>query len=404
MSASGNLLGCAGWLGPLADLSLDRNVLEDAVFARLDLWWVLLAVPLAVGAYIWAARQRRRGLESLGNPGLVHKLVASVHPGLRTVRAVLVTLALACVSGGLLRMQYGGVAEIVPAAGLDVVLVVDYSKSMLARDVYPTRSERLEAELTRFLDDAERRGDRVGVVVFAGRPRGLPLSRDSRLLRLYLEHADPRFERPGGTAIGPALDLALKFLTEARAAAAAEVRAELEGAAPDSSGAQEAAERARAAQEADQVVILLTDGEDTTSRPAEVAERAAQLGVKIYTVGIGSRSGEPIQLYDDKGEPSGFAKDDQGKVVMTRLDEETLKSLAEATGGEYVHVSKERFGLDEVRELMSGLARAQREDTIEIHRQEGFAFWLAPAILLLTVSLVLGDRRAGHRGGGKEAA
>ena len=76
------------------------------------------------------------------------------------------------------------------------------------------------------------------------------------------------------------------------------------------------------------------------------------LGVKIYGVGIGSRSGEPVQLYDDEGNPAGFAKDADGKIVMTRLDEETLKSLAETTGGEYVHVDKDHFGLDEVRELM----------------------------------------------------
>lgn len=369
-------------LGPISDLLSGANILEDAVFTRRDAWWVLLAVPLCVAAFVWGGHQRRKSLASLGHPSLVRKLVASVNPELRAVRAVLVCLAVTCLGGGLLRMQYGGVAEIVPAAGLDVVLVVDYSKSMLAKDVYPTRSERLEAELERFLDDATRRGDRVGVVVFAGAPRGLPLSRDSRLLRLYLEHADPRFERPGGTAIGPALNLALKFLREARADAAEDRRER-----------SERGETAAPEQEADQVIILLTDGEDTTSRPQEVAEEAARLGVKIYGVGIGSRSGEPVQLYDDDGTPAGFAKDGDGKIVMTRLDEETLQSLAETTGGEYVHVDKDHFGLDEVRDLMSGLARAQREDTIEIHRQEGYLFWVLPAIALLTVALALGDRR-----------
>lgn len=369
--------------GPLDDLASGGNILEDAVFARVDLWWVLLAVPLAVGAYLWAARQRRAALASLGRPELVRKLVASVNPGLRTLRAVLVTMAIACVAGGLLRMQYGGKAEIIPAAGLDVVLVVDYSKSMLAKDVYPSRSERLEAELERFLDDATRRGDRVGVVVFAGAPRGLPLSRDSRLLRLYLEHADPKFERPGGTAIGPALNLALKFLREARASAASGERTEAGEPSPEPSSEEEA----------DQVVILLTDGEDTTSRPTEVAKQAAKLNVRIYTVGIGSRSGEPVQLYDDEGNATGFAKDRDGNIVMTRLDVETLQALAETTGGEYIHVDKDHFGLDEVRERMADLHRAQREDTIEIHRQEGYVFWIAPAILLLTIALTLGDRR-----------
>jgi Ca-activated chloride channel family protein len=113
----------------------------------------------------------------LGNPTLVQRLVASVHRGNRLVIAVLTTLAALFLIGGLLRPQYGGVTRIVPVGGLDVVLVVDYSKSMLAKDVYPSRSERLTAELQRFLDDAEQRGDQVGLVVFAGagaRPAGQP--------------------------------------------------------------------------------------------------------------------------------------------------------------------------------------------------------------------------------------
>lgn len=350
------------------------SVFEDAVLARLDLWWVLLCVPLAIAAYVWAGRRRRQSLAALGNPELVGRLVAGVNHGGRVVRAILATLALTCASAGLLRLQYGGVAEIVPASGLDVVLVVDYSKSMLAQDVYPSRSERLEAELARFLDDANRRGDRVGLVVFAGAARGLPVTRDMRLLKLYLERADPKTENPGGTAIGKALAQALRFLREARA--------ESDELAADEGGG-----------DADQVIILLTDGEDTASRPAEVAEEAAELGVRIFTVGIGSKSGEPIQKFDDKGEPAGYQTDDDGNYVMTRLDEETLAQLAKATGGEYVHVDAEHFGLDEVRGLMSDLSRTQRQDTIEIHRQEGFAFLVFPALFLLALSLGIPDRR-----------
>lgn len=372
--------GLLGLLTPFQDLMSGVNPFEDAVFARLDLWWVFLAVPMVIGAYVWGARARAQALEALGNRKLVERLVATVNSGNRIVKAITTTAAVLLLGLTLLRMQYGGVAEVIPGQGLDVVLAVDYSKSMLAQDVYPSRSERLEAELSRFLDDAQRRGDRVGVVVFAGAARGMPLTGDSRLLRMYLEKADPATEEPGGTAIGRALDMSLQLLREARAEQAEQ-------------GGQEDAEAAEKTDQADQVIILLTDGEDNVSDPLLVAQEAAKLGVRIYTVGIGSRTGEPIVKLDDNGKPDGFQRDEDGEVIMTRLDEATLKELADRTDGAYVHVDEQRFGLDEVRELMADLARAEREEMIKIHRQEGYAFYLTPALLLLLVSLALGERR-----------
>jgi Ca-activated chloride channel family protein len=258
---------------------------------------------------------------------------------------------------------------------------------MLARDVYPSRSERLEAELSRFLEDADRRGDRVGVVVFAGRARGFPVTRDSRMLELYLEEADPRTENPGGTAIGKALRLALSFLVDARRDPTVEAGA----------GEGEQSAPPVPVSETDQAIVLLTDGEDIESRPLEVAEDAARLGIRIYTVGIGSKSGEPIQKFDEAGTPSGFVTDEQGNYVMTRLDEELLRQLAETTAGGYIHVDPRAFGLDEVREMLEDLSRTQREDEIEIHRDEGYPFLVVPAWLLLSLALGLGDRRHTRR-------
>ncbi len=371
---------------PLQDLLSGVNPFEDAVFARLDLWWVLLALPLAIAAYVWGARARARALESLGNRQLVERLVGTVNSGSRIVKAITTSTAVLLLGLTLMRMQYGGVAEVIPGRGLDIVLAVDYSKSMLAQDVYPSRSERLEAELSRFFDDAQRRGDRVGVVVFAGAARGMPLTGDTRLLRMYLEKADPATEEPGGTAIGRALDMSLQLLREARAEQAEQ------GEQGEQAG-QDASPDPASGEQADQVIILLTDGEDNVSDPLLVAEEAAKLGVRIYTVGIGSRTGEPIVKLDSNGKPDGFQRDEDGEIIMTRLDETTLKELAERTDGSYVHVDEQRFGLDEVRELMADLARAEREETIKIHRQEGYGFYLTPALLLLLVSLALGERR-----------
>jgi Ca-activated chloride channel family protein len=352
----------------------------ELVFAKLGHAWLGLAVPFAIAAYLWAAQQRRVAVERLGNPVLLARLLATVDPGKRLIAAVLTVLGLTATILGMMRLQYGGTAKVAPTRGLDIVLAVDYSKSMLAQDVYPTRSERLEAELARFLDESGRRGDRVGVVIFAGEARGFPLTSDMGVLSLLLSHADPRYENPGGTAIGKALDKSIALLVAVR-----RENADDEIIDPLAEG--------EVIEQADQLVILLTDGEDTVGQPLELANRAAQLGIRIYTVGIGSTSGEPVMRYDENGEPSGYATDAEGKPQMTRLDGETLQSLAKATKGEYVHVDADHFGLDEIRELVEGLATAQREQSIDIHREEGFRFFLVPALLLLSGSLALGDRR-----------
>jgi Ca-activated chloride channel homolog len=365
--------------------AISSGTLDAVDWGRLDWWWAAFAVPLAIAASGWAVRQRRRARAALGRPALVERLLATVHHGNRLAQTVLVVLALACIAVALMRPQYGGKANVVPASGLDVVLAVDYSKSMLAADVYPSRSERLEAELARFLDDAAQRGDRIGVVVFAGAARGFPVTADIRLLKAYLQAADPRTEKPGGTAIGRALKLGLSFLIDARRGDADDVTALAEGKSLD--------EAAIPAAENDQAIVLLTDGEDTESRPADVAKEAAKLGVRIYTVGIGSKSGEPVQRFDDQGNPDGYVTDEQGNYVMTRIDEPLLQQLADATNGRYVHVDPDHFGLDEVRGLLEGLSRSKREVSIEILRDEGFGFFVIPALVLLVLALALPERR-----------
>lgn len=368
-----------GWFEPAVEPTV--GTLDAVDWGRLDWWWACLAVPAAIAATLWANRARRRGRAALGRPDLVARLIGSVHHGNRLAQAVCVTLAFGCMGAALMRPQYGGKATVIPASGLDVVLAVDYSKSMLAPDVYPTRSERLEAELARFLDDASRRGDRIGVVVFAGAARGFPVTADVRLLKTYLQAADPRTEKPGGTAIGRALRLGLEFLVDAR-----------KGDADDVEGTAGDAKEIPPAQN-DQAIILLTDGEDTESRPLDAAKEAAKLGVRVYTVGIGSKSGEPVQKFDDEGKPDGFVTDEQGNYIMTRLDSTLLEELAKLTGGRFVHVDPDHFGLDEVRDLLEGLSRSRRDVSIEILRDEGFSFFVIPALLLLVIALALPERR-----------
>lgn len=376
----------AAWLEPVGDM----EGLRDFALDRVDAWPAFFVVAIGVLALVWGARQRKRALATLGRHELVQRLVATVHHGRRWAQGILVCLAIACIAAALLGPQYGGSAKVVPASGLDVVLAVDYSKSMLAQDVYPTRSERLEVELARFLDDARARGDRVGVVVFAGAARGFPVTADARVLKTYLAKADPRTEQPGGTAIGRALKLSLQFLVDARVGDADDL-VPLDPSTPFQEPEIDLSKVPPP--ENDQAIILLTDGEDTESRPLEVARDAAKLGVRVYTVGIGSKSGEPIRKFDENGEPSGYVTDEKGEYVMTRLDDGLLGEIAELTGGRYVKIDPENFGLDEVRKMLEELSRSRRQVTIDIAREEGYAFFAVPALVLLVLALALPERK-----------
>ncbi|HXI60493.1 MAG TPA: VWA domain-containing protein, partial [Polyangia bacterium] len=283
--------------------------------ANPHLLWLLLLVPAAVLGYALSFAQRRRLLARLGDVPLIRKMASSVSTARRVLRAAEVVLALALLALALARPQAGGRAKLTKQPGLDLIVALDFSRSMLAKDVYPSRLERAKRELERLMDKLG--GDRIGLVAFAGETLTYPPTTDYAAVKLFWRDMGPWDMPVGGTAIGRAMRSGLDLLTRLRA-----------GGGPTRA----------------QVILLLTDGEDTDSEPLEVADQASKLGVKVFTVGIGSRSGELIPEFDDKGTITGYVKDQDGKYVTSRLGEATLRQIAEKTGGEYFHADPKRFG------------------------------------------------------------
>ncbi len=234
--------------------------------------WLLLAVPLVGLAFVWGFEARRRRLARLGDAALIARMTATVSVARKWVRAGLVVLGLGLTALALARPQAGGRARLAKQRGLDLVVALDFSRSMLAKDVYPSRLERAKRELEQLLDT--RGGDRVGVVAFAGEPLTYPPTTDYAAVKLFWRDLGPWDMPVGGTAIGRAIRSALDQLVALRG--------------------QGGATRGQA-------ILLLTDGEDTESEPLQMADEASKLGVKIFTVGIGSRSGKLIPEYDEQG-------------------------------------------------------------------------------------------------------
>jgi Ca-activated chloride channel family protein len=341
------------------------------------LLWLLLAVPAAVLGYAVSFQHRRRLLARLGEASLVRRMAADVSVARKVARAAFVVAAVALAALALARPQAGGRAKVTRQQGLDMIVALDFSKSMLAKDVYPSRLERAKRELERLMDHLA--GDRVGLVAFAGETLGYPPTTDYAAVKLFWRDLSPWDMPVGGTALGRAIQAGTEVLTRLRAR---------EGDAKAGSGG--AGDRA-------QVILLLTDGEDTESEPLDAADAASKLGIKIFTIGIGSRSGELIPTFDEHGQVTGYVQDADGKYVTSRLGEDTLIKIAQKTGGEYLHADTREFGVERLEAALANLKRTENEARVVKEYDDVYEGLVLPAFLLLVGEACMSDRRRGGR-------
>ncbi len=353
-----------------------------------EVLWLLLLVPALAGVAVLAWRLRLRATRRFGAEATVTKLFVGHSARFRAGRAALFVVAVALLVVALAGPQYGSRTRLLRKRGVDVVVALDFSKSMLARDVGPNRIERAKAELGRLLE--EMTGDRVGLVAFAGETMEFPMTTDYAALQLFLRDLGP-YDRPvGGTAIGRALTAAGRVLERARAGRGA-------------GGTAEVAEADRPAQ----VVVLLTDGEDHEGDPEAAAADLAEQGVKVFVVGIGSRAGEPVPTYSPDGTWTGYMRDQDGNVVTTRLTEENegvLRRVAESTGGRYFRARRGSVGMEEIRREMRNMRQAEHQARRVTVHENRYVLALLPAFLLFLLEALLPEawirrRRADPRGG-----
>jgi Ca-activated chloride channel family protein len=320
----------------------------------------LLVVPLLFLGYWLAARGRRRALDRFGEGALVAKLTASVSMTARRVRAGLVVLAVGLVVVALARPQFGTRVETVQSIGQDVVVAVDLSMSMLAEDVVPNRLERARLAILRLMDRLD--GDRIGLVAFAGDAFvQSPLTVDYSAAALFLGAMNPDIMPVPGTDLGAALRVSLDAL--------------------------EAGERDTRA------LVLVTDAEDHEGDFETELARAREGGVEVYLVVFGSAEGVPIPQNDDQGRRQGFLRDEEGNVVTTRLDEETIAALEDLGDARVVRAGVDGRAFDElVDEIAAGEGEAV--DALQFTQfEEQYQIFLALALVLLLAEAVIPDRK-----------
>lgn len=328
-------------------------------FATPQYLWLLWIVPLLVVLYLWAAYHRRRRLARFGNLSTLEELMPDVSSGRVALKFILFTLAVACLIFAAARPQFGSKLREEKAEGIEMMLVVDVSNSMLAEDFAPNRLERTKYAINKLFEGM--RQDRVGLVVFAGEPKvQLPITSDYRMAKAFARRIDPSLVTVQGTAVGRALEQALLSFSSGTA--------EEEG-------------------NASRVIVLITDGENHEDDAVAVAKRAAEQGVRIYTIGIGTPEGAPISIGGD------FIRDERGEMVVSKLNEEMLTEIADLTGGLYVRSTLQSIGLEEIVKEIEAMEK-QELSTLRFEEfDEQYRLPLAVGIVLLVLELLLLDRR-----------
>lgn len=330
-------------------------------FAAPGYLWLLFALPALAALFVLLFRQRRRALEAFGDRPLIDRLTVSASTERRVIKAAFVLGSTFFLVLALARPQWGASLETVTRRGIDIIVAVDTSLSMLAEDVKPSRLTQARAAISSLLDLLE--GDRVGLVAFAGTAYvACPLTLDYAAASMFVDVLDTDLIPVKGTGIAAAIRKSTEaFKTEDRRY---------------------------------KVLILITDGEDHEGDVGAAAQTAAEAGVIIYSIGVGSPSGEPIPLRDGRGKMTGYKDDREQRKVTSRLGESTLEEIAIATGGRYYRSTAEGIELRRIYEEIAGMDRKTMSSRLQSAYEERYPIPLALALALLALEIAIGDRRS----------
>ena len=321
--------------------------------------WMLAAVPAAAAFFVWALRRRREALERFAEARLLSTLAPDLDDRRQRWRAILLITVLTLIVVALAGPKWGFHWEEVHREGVDIVVALDTSRSMLAEDVKPNRLERAKLAVQDLVKQLH--GDRIGLVAFAGSAFvQCPLTLDYEAFAESLRAVDVGIIPKGGTAIAEAITTGI-----------------------------EAFEGHQGKHEA---LILITDGEDHGGKVDDAAKLAADKGIKLYTVGIGTPDGDLIPITADGQQM--FLKDRRGQVVKSRMDAEALQKIATTTNGAYVHAEGPSLGLDEVyNAYIAKMEKRELKSAMERRYEERFQVPLLLAFALLALEPFIGERR-----------
>jgi Ca-activated chloride channel family protein len=329
-------------------------------FAHPNMLWLLLVLPAALAIFFWWAwRERQRAMTQFIQARLLPGLIFGVSPARQKFRFTCIIAAVTLLIVALARPQWGFSWEETKVRGLDIVVAIDTSKSMLAEDITPNRLARAKLAALDLMQQAE--SDRLGLVAFAGSAfLQCPLTIDDNAFRQSVEALDVNIIPEGGTALAEAIKTAMDTNKEG---------------------------------DNFKVLVVLTDGEDNDENALTVAETAAKAGMKIFTIGIGTAEGELLRIKDVKGR-TDYIRDDQGNVVKSRLNEGLLQQIAGATEGGFYLPLRGAKTIDTLYERgLAPLPKSEGQEKLVKRFHERYHWPLGLAVVLLLVEMLWPERK-----------
>jgi len=324
------------------------------LFADYKYLYLLLLIPLFLVGYALLRWLRSRRVKAFGDPALVNALMPSRSRSKGWVRMVLFCLGFLFFVLGLARPQTGAKLSERKTKGAEIIVALDVSNSMLAQDYSPNRLERAKLAISRLTDMLQE--DRIGLVIFAGTSFvQLPVTTDYVSAKMFLNSIDTGSIPIQGTAIGDAIRLSIKSFS--------------------------------AQSEKSRVIIVISDGENHEDDPVAAAKQAAEIGIKVYTIGVGSAEGQPIPM------DGALLRDQKGEIVVTKLDEKTLRDIAKAGNGAYIHAGNEEFGLNPIVQDIRRMEDEEFGSIVFEEYDEQYMYFFGIALLLFVIEMLIGERK-----------
>ncbi len=325
-------------------------------FQYIDFLWLLLAIPLLVLVYLIWQKVRKNKLAKIGDLHLVNRLMPSYHPQRNHLKFLLKCVAIFFAIVALANLQSGARSEKVQRKGIDVMIAMDVSKSMLAKDVSPNRLEKSKQFVLRLLEKLN--NNRIGLIVFAGRAyTSVPLTVDLSALKMNLSTANPDMVPTQGTVLGEAISMARQ-----------------------SFNSKETKYKS---------IILISDGEDHDESVNDEVKKAIEEGIMINTVGVGSKEGAPI--FDEENNEN--KRDENGEEILSKLNEKELQNIAQNGQGIYQHLSSTEKNVEMIANQINSIEQKNFGDTLFVDYNSYFQYFLAIALLLLIIDFLIPSRK-----------
>lgn len=332
-------------------------------FAHPEMFWLFPVLILFAFGFLFGFKKRKKALSLFAENENLKKLTQSFSYDKKVFKFILLFVSLIFLVLAAAGPQWGKELQKISRSGIDVVIALDVSKSMLAQDIQPNRLEKAKREIEGFVDRLQ--GDRVGLIYFAGSSFvQCPLTLDYGAIKMFLSLADPNLNPFPGTDIAGAINDSIKAF--------------------EGSGKRS------------KVLILMTDGETHTSNTDEAVKQASEKGVIIFTVGYGGGVGVPIPLRDENDVVIGYKRDEEGNAVMSSLNQQLLSEIADKTGGEYYISSSDESELDKIADAVDSMEKAKFSSFKGTKYKDRYQYPLSVVFIGLLLYLLINDRKKGY--------